>query len=221
MKIYKTISLLLMMFSALTTLSQEINWRTINDDSKNMVSANFGADYSSYYGLSYGYHIKNSFTPLIIGTEFNLSFGNDVFDDWKSRTTIQTELWHSGNLSWGLKGGLIMRHFESDIARLFNMGADITTNFGYATATWAIVGTINYDRALATHIKNDLLKEFYPAIQDGWYSSSGGNFKFGIRASRSFKTWNTYMHIGKSFGQDFQDNPTLPFYAELSLQKQF
>jgi hypothetical protein len=220
MKIYKTISLLLI-FSSFASYSQELNWRTINDNTKHLVSVNFGADYSSYYGVSYGYHIKNSFTPLIIGTEFNLSFGNNVFDDWKSRTSIHTELWHSRNLSWGLKGGFIMRHFVSDIARLFNLGADLTTTFGYASSTWGIVGTINYDRAIATQIKNDLLKEFYPAIQDGWYNSSGGNFKFGIRASRAFNTWNTYLHIGKTFGQDFQDNPTLPFYAELSLQKQF
>ena len=160
-------------------------------------------------------------TPIVIGTEFNLSFGKDVFDDWKSRTSIQAELWQSGNLSWGLKGGFIMRHFESDIAKLYNIGADITTNFGYSTSKWGILATVNYDRAISTHIKNDLLKEFYPEIHDGWYSSSGGNFKFGIRANRSFKTWNTYLNIGKSFGQDFQDNPTLPFYLELSIQKQF
>lgn len=114
-----------------------------------------------------------------------------------------------------------MRNFSSEIARLFNIGADVTTNFGYSTSKWGITGSISYDRSLATHIKNDLLKEFYPEIQDGWYNSSGGNFKFGIRVNRSFKSWNTYMNIGKSFGQDFQDNPTLPFYLELSIQKQF
>ena len=105
MKIFKTIPLLLIIFSFSESFSQEINWRTLNTDSKHFVLANFGADYSSYYGLSYGYNLKNRLTPIVIGTEFNLSFGKDVFDDWKSRTSIQAELWQSGNLSWVTTNG--------------------------------------------------------------------------------------------------------------------
>lgn len=221
MKIFKVLSIALAIFYSTMSFSQEINWRSLNENSKHLVSANFGADYSSYYGVSYGYYLKNKLIPVVIGSEFNMPFGKHVLDDWKWKTSIQTELLHSRNLSWSLKTGFVMRHFESEIATLYNLGTDVTTMFGYSKSNWGVCAVVNYDRAMSTRIKNDLLKEFYPEIRDGWYGTSGGNFKFGIRANRSFKTWNAYLNLGKAFGQDFKDNPTLPFYLEMSIQKQF
>ncbi len=221
MKIYKIALLSSWLLAFTNSYSQEINWRNTDSSSSHFVSINFGADYSSYYGLSYGYKIKNKFAPIVIGNDFNVSFGKQLTDDWKSRTTIQTELWHNKHFSWSLKTGFIVKRFESEIARLVNLGADITTIFGFSKPKGGIGLVIHYDRSSSTHIKNKLLKEYYPEIKDGWYKTSGGNFKFGIRGNYSIKKWNTYLNIGKTYGQNFKDNPTLPFYLDIAIQKQF
>lgn len=201
--------------------SQNLNWRNMDSNSNHFLTVDFGADYSIYYGVSYGYNIKNNLIPLVIGSEFNIPFGSEIFDDWKSRTSIQAEIWHNKHFSWSVQPGFIARRFESDIARLANLGADFTTSFGYQKPKWGIAATINYDKALTTHIRNKVLKEYYPEIRDGWYGTTGGNFKFGACINYSIKSWNVFLHLGKTYAQNFKDNPTLPFYGEISLQKQF
>lgn len=221
MKIFKIITLGAGIALVSNTHAQEIHWRAVDTNTTHFISGNFGADYSSYYGLSYAYKVKNRVMPLVIGSEYNVSFGKELVDDWKSKTSVQTELWRNNSFSWGLKSGFIVRRFESEIARLVNVGADVTTIFAYSKPKWGIGVLANYDRSMSTHIKNKLLKEYYPDIVDGWYNTSGGNFKFGIRANYSVRTWNVFLNLGKAYGQNFKDKPTLPFYADFSLQKQF
>jgi len=201
-----------------TLRAQDVNFRAL-DNTKHLVSAHVGGDYGTYYGVSYGYVLKTRYTPLIVGTEFTLPFGNDVLDDWKWKTSVQGEVWRRENFSLVLKPSVIFRRYESTMARMYNVGADVSLNFGYVQPKWGVVAVVNFDKAIATHIKNGLLKEYYPEIKDGWYVATGGNFKFGARLQYSFGTWDTFVTVGKQFGQNFEDNPTLPYFAEVSVQK--
>lgn len=216
-------SILLLLYISITnpSFAQEINWRSIDQGGKHIVSAYFGADYSSYYGFSYGYVVKNKITPIITGAELTVPFGDDVFDDWRMKVSAQAELWNKDRLSLGIRSSFILRRYESALSRLYNVGADALTQFGYTKEKWALVAIFHYDRAIATHIQHDLLKEYYPEITDGWYGATGGNFKFGLRGNISIRSLNTFLSVGKIYGQDFKHNPTLPFYAELSIQKMF
>ena len=220
MKYIKTT--IILFISTISILNaQEVHWKSLNEESKHIASLYFGGDYSIYYGTSYGYIQKNKILPLVIGTELTIPFGNRILDDWKLKTSIQGEIWKFNNLSLALKPSFIVRRYESEIAKLHNIGFDFSTLFGYSKPKWGITSILNYDRSISTHINNTLLKEYYPSIKNGWYNSAGGNFKFGIRTNLAIKSWNSFFTIGKSYGQDFKHNPTLPFYFDLSLQKQF
>lgn len=201
--------------------AQEVNWRSLSSESRHLGGMNVGGDYGSYYGFSYGYLLQDDASPIILGYELTLPFGDEVVDDFKMKTSMQGEIWHSEALSFAVKSGLIVRGYESEMARMYNVGADITFTFGYLKPRWGIEALANYDRSMATYIDNKLLKEYYPEIKDGWYDSSGGNYKFGIRANRSLGSTIVFLNFGKAFGQDFEDDPTLPFYFDLSLQRQF
>jgi hypothetical protein len=179
-----------------------------------------GADFGTNYGLSYGYKLPGSH-PIVLGAELSVPFGNQLLDDWKVRLNGQSELWHNDRLSWGIKPGIILRRYQSDAARLYNIGAEITTTFGYYRPKWGGAIEVNYDRALFTHIQHNMLRDYYPAIRDGWYGGTGGNFKFGIKANYSFKSWNIVVKTGKMYAQDFKDNPTLPFFFDIWLVKYF
>lgn len=215
--------LILLVFSILMPNSldaQDVNWRAIDENTHHLVSAYFGADYNSYYGLSYGYVLKTDFRPVVIGTEITVPFGRETLDDWKWKTGAQAEIWNNGSLSLALKPSLILRRYESPLARMYNIGADIPLTFGFIKPKWGIVTIASYDMAISTHIKHGYLREYYPEIRDGWYGASGGNFKFGTRVHLSLSSWNAFLTLGKHYGQDFKDNPTLPFFAEFSIQRQ-
>lgn len=200
--------------------AQEVNFRTL-ENTKHLVSANFGVDYGSYYGISYGYVLNTFRRPVVIGAELTLPFGNDVLDDWKWKTSVQAELWRSGNFSVVFKPAVVFRRYESSLARMYNIGSDFSLNAGLVKEKWSVVGIASFDKAIITHIQNKLLKEYYPEIRDGWYIPSGGNVKFGARVNYNLGTWSTFVTVGKHFGQDFEDNPTIPFFAEVSVQKRF
>lgn len=218
MKIVPAIALLILSSGA---NALDVNWRALDKDTRHLGGIHFGADYGSYYNFSYGHKLGGGKSPVIAGYDLLLPFGDTIADDYKMKASLQREFWSSGNLSFSLQGGLIFRRYESVMARFYNVGADVVSTFGYLKPNWGAELLVGYDYSAATHIKNKLLKEYYPEIKDGWYDSSGGNIKFGARFNRVFGSTTTFFNIGRAFGQDFEDNPTLPFYFELSLQRQF
>jgi hypothetical protein len=212
---------MLFVITAFSAFAQEVAYRRMNDQTRHLISLNFGADHSMNAGVSYGYVLKNRFTPVIIGTELTVPSGRSaLLDDWKWRTALQAELWKNNHFSFALKPGFIIRRNESAVAKMCNIGADLTLTFGYVRPKWGIAALVNYDHSFATHVRFGVMKTYYPGIRDGWYGSGGGNFKFGIRAHYSVKSVNLFLTAGKQLGQNFKDNPVLPFFGQLTLQWQ-
>lgn len=223
----KTINKTLISLILLLTLkvgmvtAQDINWSEVEEGKKHFVSLNLGADYTTYYGLTYGYKIGNTALPLILDAEFDVPFGEDVFDDWNARVGLQSQLWSHNNLWWSARASVTTKKFESEVASLLSFGSSLSTLFGYQKSKWGIAAEFSYERSEVTKIENHLSKEYYPEITDGWYNSAGGNFKFGVQANANIKSANLFLHLGKVFGQNFEDNPTLPFYAKIGISKSF
>jgi|SRR6187399_1456315 len=200
--------------------AQEINWRNLDSASRHVVAVHIGADFGTVYGISYGYQLPFKH-PVLLGAAISVPFGKKFMDDYKVTASVQTEILHSNSFSFAIKPGMSMRRYHSDVASLYNVGAEITTTLGYYKNNWGVAVEANYDRSCATYVEHKTLKEYYPGILDGWYGSTGGNFKFGIKGNYWMKTTGIAFKAGKIYGQDFMDNPTLPFYSELSLVKRF
>jgi hypothetical protein len=212
---------LLLALNASSVYAQEINWYEVSEGKKHFVTLNFGADYCTYYGLKYGYKIGNTKLPLILDAEFSVPFGENVFDDWNARMGLQSKVWSHNNLWWSLKASLITRKFESEVASLMNFGSSLSTLFAYQKPKWGMGAEFSYERSEISKIENRLLLDYYPEITNGWYNTSGGNFKMGVQAHINIKSINLFIHLGKAYGQDFEDNPTLPYYAKLGINKSF
>ena len=65
------------------------------------------------------------------------------------------------------------------------------------------------------------MKRNYPAIVDGWYVPTGGNFNYGIISGYTFKNNEVYIKTGKIVTQDFKATPTLPLYLQLGYNRRF
>ncbi len=201
--------------------AQEINWKNIKNNSKHRLEICSGIDYSSYYGLSYGYQINQKGLPVIIGTEVNIPFGNNLFDDWTLRTGLQTQIFSSPHWFGAIKTDFLYRKYSSVISKIYNIGADLEVISGFYRNNWGLAALINYDRSIASKINHKELKDYYPEITDGWYDTGSGNFKFGVRTNLEIRNTDIYLTLGKIYGQNFKDNPTLPFFIKLAMQKSF
>ena len=206
---------LLIVFS-LRLYAQDLNWGQVRDQQNHFMAAKFGADYATVMGLSYGQRLPWKLQTFL-AVDLSSSFGQDLLDDWKMRFSVQSELWHSGHLSLGVKPGFIIRRFDSNVARLFSTGVDLTATLGYFGAKWTFAAEAHYDQTLATNVKHHFLQENYPGIYNGWIGATGGNFKFGGQLGYSFAENMLALKLGKAYARNFKDNPTLPFYFELSL----
>jgi len=62
--------------------------------------------------------------------------------------------------------------------------------FGYFSNKWYVAGEFDYEKFLLTHIENSnwYRENVYAAdAKDGWYSSTGGKFTFGLQGGYTFR----------------------------------
>ena len=200
-----------------TASAQQFNWRSLNDNNPHIVNLNFGWGYGTVVAIGYGQKLPAKF-PIVLNAEFSTDFGNDIFDDFKTKLGGQAELVNINNFSVSVKAYGIFRQYKNEYVKLANFGSEFSSNFGYYKPKWYVAGEFGFDKAIVTHIKNsDIMKEIYPESQDGWYLPTGGNFFYGIGGGYSLKTVDFYLKAGKTVTQDFQTTPAIPLYTELGL----
>ena len=205
-------------FMLVSAKAQDLNWGRVRDQGQHFVGVKFGADYATMLGVSYGQRLPGK-GQSFLAAEFSNAFGRDLLDDWKLRLSYQRELLQQGHFSLGLKPGLILRAYDSDIAKVLNVGIDLSAALGYYRPKWMLAAEVNVDHTLASKLNHQFLKEIYPEIYNGWIGSTGGNFKVGAQFAHHLGAQQIALRVGKVYAQNFKDNPTLPFYFELSLVK--
>ena len=214
------IVLLILMISNASS-AQQINWRNFNEAKPHFVTVYTGWDYATAVGVGYGQKLKTTL-PVVLNIEYSSPFGNNFFDDFKTKFGGQAELLHMDKFSVSVKVNGIFRRYQNDLVRVAGFGSEFSTNFGYYKPRWYVAGDIGFDKAIATNIKNsDVMKSIYPDVQDGWYVPTGGNFNFGIASGYSFKSNDLYFRIGIYLTQDFSSAPAVPYYAQIGYSRRF
>jgi hypothetical protein len=204
-----------------TSRAQQVNWRNLQDSNAHIINVNMGWDYATVAGIGYGQKLKTHL-PIVLNMEYSFPFGNDIFDDFKTKIGAQAELLHLNNFSVSLKAYGLFRRYANEYVRLINFGSEFSTNFGYYKTHWYIAGEFGFDKAIATNIKNsDAMKNLYPDVQDGWYVPTGGNFFYGIVSGYSFKYNDLYAKIGMTTTQDFKTEPGVPYYLQIGYNRRF
>lgn len=202
-------------------LSQQINWRSLNNDKKHFVNINAGWDYATVAGIGYGEKLPFKW-PIVANVEYSAAFGENMLDDFKTKLGGQSEVYTINNFSIALKAYGIFRQYKNDYVQMASFGSEFSANIGYYKPKWFVAGEFGFDKAIATHIKNsDIMKDMYPDSEDGWYVPTGGNFFYGLTGGYSFKTVDLYLEIGKAITQDFKTSPTIPYYAEVGVNLKF
>jgi hypothetical protein len=220
-KIPSAFIILVILMISKTSSAQQVNWRNLKDNQPHIITGYMGWDYSTVAGIGYGQKLKTTM-PIVLNIEYSFPFGENVFDDFKTKLGGQAEVFKMDNFSVSVKVYGIFRRYENDFVRIASFGSEFSTNFGYYKANWYVAGEVGFDKAIATNIKNsDEMKAVYPDIQDGWYVPTGGNFNFGIVSGYSYKSNDVYVKIGITMTQDLKTTPTVPYYLQIGYNRRF
>src|SRR4030095_1352379 len=197
------------------SFAQNINWKNLQPYEKHVLNLNVGFDNATSVGIGYGYHFDTKM-PLLLNAELSLPFGDKVFDDSKLKLGGQLNVLTLGNFYTTVKAYGIIRRYENDLARLFNFGSEFSATTGYYREKWYAVGEFGFDKAIVTHIKHsDLMKQYNPNVESGWYIPTGGNFFYGRQGGYSFDRNEVYAKVGRVLTQDFKTTPLVPYYFQL------
>jgi hypothetical protein len=197
------------------SVAQNINWKSLEPSEKHILNLNMGFDNSTSIGVGYGYHFDTKM-PLLLNIEYSLPFGDKAFDDSKLKIGGQLNVLRLDNFYTTVKAYGIIRRYENELARLLNFGSEFSASAGYYRKKWYAVGEFGFDKAIVTHIKHsDLMKQYNPDLESGWYIPTGGNFFYGLQTGYSFDKNEVYAKVGRVLTQDFKTTPLVPYYFQV------
>ena len=205
-----------------TVYAQNINWRSLRDDQRNVMQFNFGYDYGVTAQLGY----SRSFSmirPAMVGLDFSFPMGRDLLDDFKVRLGGQIELVEVDGFSATVKISSIFRRYQTELVNIVSFGSDFGVVGGYYSSSWYAAGEIGFDKSITSHLKHsDILRGYFPAIKDGWYVPTGGHYYYGIQGGKTIgESFDLSLRLGATKAQGNDENALLPFYLQLGLGTRF
>lgn len=216
------IAIILLMAVAKISNAQNVNWRWLNEEKQNYVYLNFGYEFGMTTQLGYSRTIK-TFKPVLLTLDYSFPMGENLFDDFKIRYGGQIELLEFKSFSASAKVLGNFRRTETEMVRIASFGAEISGLVGYYKPTWHIAAEFGFDKSITSNLKHsDVMKDNFTEITDGWYIPSGGQYFYGIQASKTIgESLDISLRVGATNAQGKDENALLPYYAQLGLIKMF
>ena len=202
--------------------SQNINWRSLSEDQRNVIQFSVGYDFGATAQLGY----SRSFTlirPVIVGLDYSFPMGSDLTDDFKVRLGAQIEVVEIGGFSATIRISSVFRRYQTELVRIASFGSDFAVLAGYYKPTWYVAGEFGFDKSITSHLKHsDIMKANFPGIRDGWYLPSGGHYYYGIQAGKTIgESFDLSLRMGATNAQANDENAVLPYYLQLGLGMRF
>jgi hypothetical protein len=218
----KLIVVMLVMALVEAGYAQNVNWRSLREDQRNVVQMNFGYDFGATAQIGY----SRSFAwirPVLLGLDYSFPMGNVLTDDFKVRIGGQMEIVDAGGFSATVRILSNLRRYQNTLVRIIGFGSDLALLAGYYQTTWHAGGEIGFDKSIVSHLKHsDVMKASFPGIRDGWYIPTGGHWYYGIQAGKTLgETFDLSLRAGATNAQDHDENAAIPFYLQLGVGIRF
>lgn len=209
----KTLITLIAVLAPLAAHAQ--NFGVLEDDTQ-VTTVTAGAEHGLVVGLGYARVVPVAGVPVVVGGEAELQWAEVDVSDFRLRAGALVPI--AGHGAWKLIGGLhaIARGTENDVARMINLGTDVSVLAGYYRPRWFAALEGGFDWALATHIDHSdaYRMQVYADVRDGWYKAPGGTFRYGVQSGVSFGGNDIVLRAGRMHDID-GDLKLFPFYATL------
>jgi hypothetical protein len=215
-------AMIIMMAVSEAGYSQNINWRSLREDQRNVIQFSFGYDFGVTAQLGY----SRSFAmikPVILGLDYSFPMGSDLVDDFKVRFGGQIEIVEIDGFSATIKISSNFRRYQTELVRIASFGSDLGVLAGYYKPTWSIGGEFGFDKSITSHLRHsDIMRAIFPAIRDGWYVPLGGHYYYGLQACKTIgESFDLSLRLGATEAQGSDENAVLPLYLQLGLGMRF
>jgi hypothetical protein len=215
-------TVMIMMAVFYTGYSQNVNWRSLGEDQRNIVQFDLGYDYGATTQLGYG-RAFDWLRPVVLTFDYSFPMGKDLVDDFRVRLGSQVEVLQIDGFSATLKLMGSLRRYENPLVRIVSFGSDFALVTGYYSPTWHAAGEFGFDKSIVSHLKHsDIMRSNFPAIRDGWYIPSGGHFYYGIQAGKTLgETYALSLRVGTTNAQFDDEDAVVPYYVQVGLGIRF
>jgi hypothetical protein len=202
--------------------SQVVNWRSIREGQHNLLQLDFGYDYGLTAQAGYA-RTFTMFVPALASVELSVPMGDRVLDDVKIRLGCQMEVLQAGGFSATVRIASVFRTYGSPFVNIASFGSDFGLVAGYSCPTWSAGGEFGFDKAITSHLAHtDLMREMFPGVRDGWYVPTGGNYSYGLQASKTLgETVELSVRGGATRAQKHDENAVMPVYLRLGIAARF
>ncbi len=202
--------------------TQIVNWRSLQENQPNLVQLDFGLDYGTTVQLGYS-RAFDWFRPVVLGLDFSSPMGNVLVDDFKVRLGGQMEVLQIGGFSATVRIQSNFRRYENQMVEIVSFGSDLGLVTGYYASTWHVAGEFGFDKSIVSHFgHSDIMRSSFPAIRDGWFLPTGGNYYYGIQAGKTLgDTYALSLRVGATDAQFDDENSMLPYYIQAGLGIRF
>lgn len=218
----KILTVMLVMAAAEAGYSQNINWRSLREDQRNIIQLNAGYDFGVTAQVGYARSLT-VIRPVVVGLDYSFPMGSSLTDDFKVRLGGQMEIVEIDGFSATVKIASVFRRYENALVRIVSFGSDFTLLAGYYKPAWSVAGEFGFDKSIASNLKHsDVMRAMFPAIKDGWYVPTGGNYYFGLQGGKTVgESLDLSLRLGATRAQKHDENAVVPLYAELGLGMRF
>lgn len=219
----KLVAMMIMIIAvAEVSHSQDVNWRSLREDQRNIIRFNVGFDYGVTAQVGY----SRSFTlirPVLLGLDYSFPMGSVLLDDFKVRLGGQVEVVQIGGFSATVRILSNFRRYQNSLVRILSFGSDFAAVAGYYEPTWHAAGEFGFDKSIVSEFKHsDVMKANFPAIRDGWYIPTGGHYYYGIQTGKTIgETFDLSLRLGATSAQFDDENAVLPYYLQIGLGMRF
>lgn len=183
----------------------------------NIVTVTTGEEHGLVVGVGFDRVSAVADHPVIVGGDVALSAAGFDLADFRVRAGALTPIVDGAH--WKILGGAtaVVRGTHDDIARMLDLGVDVTAAAGYYARHWFAAGELGFDAALVTHIApTDAYRMVvYPDARDGWYRTTGGLLRIGVQGGVSLGHDDVALRAG--ILRDVEGDPPLfPMYATIT-----
>lgn len=203
-------------------LSQNINWRSLDENQRNIIQLNLGFDYGVTAQAGYG-RMFTFIRPVVVGADFSIPMGENLVDDFKAKLGAQIEVVEMGGFSATVRVLSIFRRYENELVRIVSFGSELGLVTGFYRPTWHAAGEFGFDKSIVSHLKHsDIMRSYYPRIRNGWYIPSGGHFYYGVQAGKTLgQNLDLTLRVGATNAQHSDEEAAVPYYLQLGLGMKF
>lgn len=201
--------------------SQNLNWRSVNEQNPNILYSNFGYDFGVTAQVGYGRFIQ-TIRPLVLTFDYSMPMGHRLTDDFKVRFGAHVEFFEKNGFVASGKVLGIFRNHKTSLVRISNFGGEFSFVTGYFKPTFHAALELSADGAVVSYLKHSkLMKGNYPEIQDGWYLNNGAHYFYGIQAGKTIgRSYEANLRLGKVNARG-NESDVLPIYFQLGLTSRF